>query len=94
MIRKIGAWIKKIIKWGIIAWLIFDVVAGGVRIILFNNFYNNEQKMAYLYKNYNCGLPQTNLNLIEKKADKLKIMKIPFCIYTQSKLILLIILIL
>ena len=66
MIKKIGTWIKGIVKWVFILWLMFDLIAGGVRIILFNNFYNVEQKMTYLYKNYNCGLPQSNYDLIKK----------------------------
>lgn len=68
MIKKIGTWIKEIIKWGFILWLMFDLIAGGIRIIVFNNFYNVEQKMTYLYKNYNCGLPQSNYDLIEKSG--------------------------
>ena len=50
----------------------FDLIAGGVRIILFNNLYNVEQKMTYLYKNCNCGLPQSNYDLIEKMVEVLK----------------------
>lgn len=70
MIGKICTWIRNIIKWGIVLWLIFDLIAGGVRIILFNNFYNNEQKMVYLYRNYNCGLPLSNYDLIKKDGGK------------------------
>ena len=68
MIKKVGTWIKEIIKWGFMLWLMFDLIAGGIRIIVFNNFYNVEQKMTYLYKNYNCGLPQSNYDLIEKSG--------------------------
>ena len=68
MIKKIGTWIKEIIKWGFILWLMFDLIAGGARIVLFNNFYNVGQKMTYLYKNCNCGLPQSNYDLIEKNG--------------------------
>lgn len=87
MIKKIGTWIKKIIKWGFILWLMFDLIAGGVRIILFNNLYNVEQKMTYLYKNCNCSLPQSNYDLIEKMVEVLKNTKILFGIHIRLRLI-------
>lgn len=87
MIKKVGTWIKKIIKWGFILWLMFDLIAGGARIVLFNNFYNVEQKMTYLYKNCNCGLPQSNYDLIEKMVEVLKNTKILFGIHIRLRLI-------